>query len=213
VQRRGLRPAVDGGDARQDVVRPGLGVLDEHVEVAVLGEDAGIHQLVFHVQLAALPVDPHQLLVGEGPLRILVEHAHVGVGGRAVQVVVVLLDVFAVVALRSGQAEEPLFEDGVLPVPQRQGEAQVLAVVADAAQAILIPAVNARARLVVGEEVPGLPGGAIVLAHAAPGALAEIGPPAAPARAVVAQPGVFFRGISQPILLCAHMLLLPRSPD
>ena len=61
---------------------------------------------------------------GIGRLRVLVEVLHVRVRRRAVEVEVVLLDVLAVIPLAVGQAEQPLLEDRILPVPQRQGEAQ-----------------------------------------------------------------------------------------
>ena len=101
-------------------------------------------------------------------------------GRRAVEVEVVLLDVLAVVALAVGQAEEPLLEDRVLAVPQGQGEAEPLLVVGDAGDAVLAPAIGARAGLVVGEVVPGVAVLAVVLAHGAPLALAEVRPPLLP---------------------------------
>ena len=75
--------------------------------------------------------------------------------GRGVEVVVELLDVFAVVAFAAGQPEEPLFEDRVLAVPQGQGKAEALLVVADAGDAVFAPAVGAAAGVVVGEIIPG----------------------------------------------------------
>ena len=84
------------------------------------------------------------------------------------------------VALAVGQAEEPLFEDGVLPVPEGQREAKPLLIVGDAGQAVLPPAVGARAGLIVGEVVPGVAALAVVLAHGAPLTFAEVGPPRFP---------------------------------
>ena len=107
----------------------GLGVLHEDVEVAALGEDPGVQQLVLLLVPAPPAVGVHQVGVGEGPLGVLVEGLHIGVGGGGVQVEVVLLDVLPVVALAVGQAEQALLEDGVGPVPQGQGEAQALLVV------------------------------------------------------------------------------------
>src|SRR4051794_30361774 len=98
----------------------------------------------------------------------------------AVEVEVILLDVLPVVALAVGQAEQPLLEDGVFAVPQGQGEAEALLVVADAGQAVLAPAVSAAARLVVGEVVPGVAALAVVLAHRPPLALAQVRPPLLP---------------------------------
>ena len=100
--------------------------------------------------------------------------------GVRVEVEVVLLDVLAVVALAVGQPEQPLLEDRVLAVPQRQREAQPLLVVGDAGEPVLAPAVGARARLVVAEVVPGVAVVAVVLAHGAPLALGEVRPPLPP---------------------------------
>ena len=101
-------------------------------------------------------------------------------GRRAVEVEVVLLDVLPVVALAVGQAEQAFLEDRVLAVPQGQRKAEPLMVVGDPGQAVLTPAIRARAGLVVGEVVPGVAAFAVVLAHGSPLPLAEIGPPLLP---------------------------------
>src|SRR5262249_40288213 len=93
---------------------------------------------------------------------------------------IILLDVLSVVALLICQAEHPLLEDGVLFIPERDGQANVLPVVTEAAQTVLVPAVGAAAGVVVGEVVPGVPVGAVVLAHGPPRALAQVGAPALP---------------------------------
>ena len=107
--------------------------------------------------------------------------------GVAVEIEVVLLDVLAVIALAVGQAEQPLLEDRVAAVPQREREAQPLLVVADAGEAVLAPAVGARARLVVGEVVPGVAVVAVVLADGAPLPLAQVRSPLPPRREAVAR--------------------------
>ena len=73
---------------------------------------------------------------------------------RAVEVEVVLLDVLAVIAFVAGEAEEALLEDRVAAVPEREGEADVLVAVADAGDAVLVPAVGARAGVVVRADTP-----------------------------------------------------------
>jgi len=52
---------------------------------------------------------------------------------RGVQIPPVVLDVLAVVALVTGEAERPLLQDRVPAVPERERQAQKLVVVADAA--------------------------------------------------------------------------------
>ena len=175
-----LRPAVLDGDANEYVLRRGLGVLHEDVEVAVFREDAGIEQFVLRLQLRAGAVGLDQIVIGVGQLRVLVEPLHVGVGGRRVQVVVVLLDVFAVVALGAGQAEEPLLDDRVLTVPEGQSKTKQLVLIGEAGQPIFARTVGAGAGLIVGEVVPRVPVGAVVLAYRAPLALAQVGSPLLP---------------------------------
>ena len=77
-------------------------------------------------------------------------------GRGAVEVEVILFHILAVVAFAVGEAEEPLLQDGVLLIPQGQCEAQVLLVIGNASDAVLAPAVGARAGLIVGEEIPGV---------------------------------------------------------
>ena len=180
VQPRRLGAAVGHGDADQDVVRPGLGVFGQHVEVAVAVEDAGVDQFELRLVPAPAAVLLDEPGVRELGLRILVERLQVGMRGRGVEVEVALLHVLAVVALRTGEAEEALLEDRVLPVPQRQGEAEPALAVGDAEQAVLAPAIGAAAGVVVREVIPGRAVRRIILAHGAPLALGEIGAPAFP---------------------------------
>ena len=180
VQGRVLRSAVVHRDEHQDVVRRTLRVLDEDVEVAVLVEDARVQQFELGLPAPAAVMD--QRVVRIRPLRVLVEALHVGVRGRGVQVEPVLLGVLAVVALAVGQPEEALLEDRVLAVPERQREAQPLAVVGHARDPVLAPAVRARAGLIVREGVPRVAVCRVVLAHRAPLALGQIRPPRLPRR-------------------------------
>ena len=69
---------------------------------------------------------------------------------------------------------------GSRPFQKAEGEDEELVAVAEAGEAVLAPAVGLAARVVVGEVVPGVAVGAVVLAHRAPGALADVRPPAPP---------------------------------
>ena len=198
----GFRAAVVDADLDQDVLGRRLGVFDEHVEVAILVEHAGVEQLVLELVPAPAAAGLDEVVVGIGRLRILVEVLHVRVGRRAVEVEVVLLDVLAVIALAVGQAEQAFLEDRVLAVPQGQREAEPLLVVGDAGQAVLAPAVGARAGLVVGEVVPGVAALAVVLADGAPLPLAEVRPPLLPGNLLLAG---FFES------LCSAVMDAPSS--
>ena len=152
VDRRGLRTTIGDRDLDEDVFRAALRVLHEDVEVAVLVEHAGFMQLEFRLVESSPFVGLCQLLVREARLRVLLQKLHVRVGWRGVEVEVVLLDVLPVIPLRPGQAEEALLDHRIAPVPQAEGEADPLVAIADAGEAVLVPAVGAGAGLFVGED-------------------------------------------------------------
>ena len=89
---------------------------------------------------------PPAARIGKFRLRIFVEILHVGVRRRGVEIEVILLDVFAVVALVARQAEQPLLQNRVAAIPEGQCKADELMAIGDAADAILAPAVRAADR-------------------------------------------------------------------
>ena len=180
MNRRRVRAAIAHADLDQDVGWRLLGVFHEDVEVAILVEHASINQLVLRFGATAPPVRLDQITIGKFILRIFVEHLHVRVGRRTVDVEVVLLHIFAVVPLAVGQAKHALLEYGILAVPQRKGKTQTLLVVAEAGDAILAPVIGARARLIVGKVAPSVAVLAVVLPYGSPLALAKVGPPQLP---------------------------------
>ena len=105
IQRSRFRSAVGDADANQDIVAIGLRVLYENIEIAVLVEHSGVQEFVFGLVLSAPAVLLDQSRIGVLLLRILVEVLHIGVRRRAVEIEVILFDVFAVVAFTSCQAE------------------------------------------------------------------------------------------------------------
>ena len=199
-----FRPAVVDRDLDQHVLGAGLGIFDEDVEITVLVEDPGIDQLIFEAGAPARRIGFDQILIGVAGLRIFVEIFHVGVGRRAVEVEVVFLDVLAVIAFGVGEAEEPLLQDRVLPVPERQREAEPLLAVGDSRDPILAPAIGPRAGLVMAEIIPGVAVRAVVLAHRPPLPLAEIGAPFPPGL-------LLFPGFAQAIMLGSHLGLIPQG--
>src|SRR5262245_44705676 len=101
-------------------------------------------------------------------------------GRCVVEIEVIFLDILAMVALVVGQPEGPLFQDRVLPVPERESEAEALLIIGKACQAVFSPLVYPRPRLVMCEIVPGVAVVAVVLAHSPPLSFAEIRPPLLP---------------------------------
>src|SRR6188472_3654835 len=100
--------------------------------------------------------------------------------GGAIKIEIIFLDVFAVITLAVGQPKQPLLEDRVLAVPQRDRKAQKLPVVTVTGQAILAPVVGARSCLVVGKIVPGVAILAVVFAYRSPLTFTEIRSPRHP---------------------------------
>src|SRR5262249_14416951 len=124
-----------------------------------------------------------QRCVRKGTLRVLVKRLEVGVRRRGVEVVIAFLHVLAVIALIVRQAEQPLLQNRVSPIPQGDREAENLLVVADPEDPVLSPSVGAAPRDIVTEGVPGLATGTIVFADGSPLTLADVGAPSLPANA------------------------------
>src|SRR5262245_28411332 len=100
--------------------------------------------------------------------------------GSAVEVKIILFEIFAVVTLTRCQTERPLFQNGILTIPQSQAEYQKLITVADRGQAILTPAISLAAGHVMRQEIPSRSVWAIVLTNCSPRAFADIGSPTSP---------------------------------
>src|SRR5262245_58711420 len=126
------------------------------------------------------PILLEQLLIRILGLRVFIEIFHVRVRRRVVEIKIILLDVLAMVALAASQTKKPFFQDWILAVPEGKGEAQILMPVADTRYAIFVPAVGARASVIMREVIPRVAIGAIVFAHRAPGALGQKRAPTVP---------------------------------
>ena len=138
-----VRSPVGSRDPHQDVLRTVFGIFHEDVEVAVVLEDASVEEFILHVVLRTTAVRLHQVGVRKRLLWVLVEILHVRVRRRAVEIEVILFHILAVVAFAVREAEEPFLQDGILPVPQSEREAQALFVIGNAGDAVLAPAVSA----------------------------------------------------------------------
>ena len=176
MNRRRFWPAIVNRHAQEEVVRRGLGVFHEDIEVAVVVKDAGVENFKFRFRAPALRALLDELRVGKFPLRILVEHLEIRVRGRGVEVVIKFLHVLAVIALGVGEAKKSFLENRVLAIPQRDGKAEVLQAVANARDAVLAPAVGATASVVVRKIFPRRAAGRIIFAHGSPLALGQVRP-------------------------------------
>src|SRR5262245_42048711 len=149
MNRRWLRSAIGDRDADQHIVGRCFGILNKNIEVAIVIERARINELELRIGLAAPTILLDELRVRELALRILVQRLHVRVRPRRVEVVKALLHIFAVVALVAREAEQPLLENRVAAIPQRERETEPALAVANAEKSILAPTIGATASLVV----------------------------------------------------------------
>ena len=180
MKRSALWAAIGRADFDEHVFDIALGIFDEHVEIAALGKYASIEQLKFGSASTALGIFFDEPPVREFGLRILVEHAHVAVGRGGVEIEIIFFNIFAVIALRAGEAKEAFLQDGVAAIPKGQRETDHLMAVANAANAVFTPAIGAAIGMVEGKIVPGGAIGAVIFADGAPLAVGEIGSPALP---------------------------------
>src|SRR5689334_22083481 len=97
--------AIGEGEADEDVIRGGFGIFDADIEIPVLVEDAGLHQLKFPRLPTTSPIFFDEPGIRKRSLRIFIEAPHIGMSGSAIEIVIIFFDVFAVVAFRTRQAE------------------------------------------------------------------------------------------------------------
>src|SRR5882762_9421300 len=197
IELRFLRTAIPGRDLDQNVFRRRLGIFHKHVEIAVIIEHARVQQLVFRVASFSLPIFLDELRVRVGRLGIFIQVLHVGMRGRRIEVEVVLLYIFAMVAFISCEAEQTLFKDRIAPVPKRQSEAYPLVTVADPPNPIFSPAIRARTCMVVRKIFPGRPMWTVIFPDGTPLPLGKVGSPALPV------PGALMRFV-QTLLFGGH---------
>ena len=122
----------------EEVVRRDLRVVDGDVPEPGV-EHARVGELVLRVERRSAPVLLDEVVIGECLLRVEVAPAHPGVRRRRVDVPPVFLGILAVIALRAGQAEDPLLEDGIDAVPECERDAEQLVLVAESAETVLAP--------------------------------------------------------------------------
>ncbi len=203
-----MRSTVRDGDADENIVRISFGVFREDIEVPVFIKCARIEKLELRLLPVAALVFLSQPGIRKLCLRVFVKRLHVGVRGRRIQVEVALLDVLAVIGIRPANSEQPLFQNGIAAVPQRQREAHASLAIANAEQAVFAPAIGAAARMIVREIRPATPIRGVVFAHGAPLPLGKIRAPALP---VLLAPGIFSEPFALGAAICRGHQLLPSS--
>src|ERR1041384_2027389 len=77
-----FRPAIYCLDSDQDIVRGGLRVFHQNVEVTIVVENAGIDELELDIAFTSPSIFVHEFPVGKLTVRVLVEIFHVRVSRR-----------------------------------------------------------------------------------------------------------------------------------
>ena len=172
MDRRVFRSAIADSDLHQNIFGRSLGILDEDIKVTLLVEGVCIDQLELRILFAPAAILFNEPIVGKFPLRILVKHLEIRMRRRGIEIVIKLLNVFAVISLSVREAEKPLFQNRILPIPEGQSQTEALMIVAQTGNAIFAPTIGATARLVVTEIVPGGPVRTVILTNRSPLAFA-----------------------------------------
>ena len=89
-------------------------------------KDTGVHELKLGFVAGTAAVFIDEPLIRKRRLRVVIPPAQPGMAGQTIQIPPVLLDVLAMVSLRPGEAEHPLFQDRVDTVPQSQRKAKIV---------------------------------------------------------------------------------------
>src|ERR1700736_6032672 len=168
MERGRLWAAIDHDDFNENVFDVGFGILDEHIEIAILREHAGVHQFEFGPSAVPMAIFGDQGIVGKFRLRIFVQHLHIAVRGSRVEVEIIFLHILAMISLMSSKTEQALLQDMIAAVPHGEAETNHLMAVADASNTVFSPAVRARSGVVMRKIFPSRTVGAVVLAYGAP---------------------------------------------
>ena len=134
-----IAASVGDGNSNRDIVDIFLGILNLHIEVSAVLEDACVEQFELGLLTIAPRVLLDQLRIRKRLVRVLVQILHIGMSRRGVEIEVILFHVLAVISFGTGQAEQPLFQDGVITVPESQREAEMLMVIAYPSYAVFVP--------------------------------------------------------------------------
>src|SRR5262249_33164158 len=100
-----------------------------------------------------------------------------------VEIEVILLHIFAVIAFRAGESKHSLLKYRITAVPQRNCKTDQLMSIGDAAYAVFAPPISLRTSEIVRQEIPCVSLRAVVFTHRTPGAFAQVRAPSLPVRA------------------------------
>src|SRR5205823_1305314 len=116
----------------------------------------------------------HQPIIWIRFLRIFIEHLHVGMRRRGIQIVINFLYILTMIAFIVGESKISFLDDGIFFIPESQCKAKQLFMITNAGNAFLSPPVAFASCFVVANVIPGVSIGAIVFPNGSPLAVAEV---------------------------------------
>src|SRR4051812_34520167 len=149
MQLCGIGASIDHFHTDQHIVGSGFGILNNHIEITIVIENASVDELELQCIFSPLTVFCHELVVGKLGLGILVQKLHVRMARRRIEIEIILLDVLAVIPFVSRQSEETLLENGVFAVPEGKRKTYVLMSVGNPAEPVFSPAIRTAPCLIV----------------------------------------------------------------
>src|SRR5688572_22756905 len=99
---------------------------------------------------------------------------------RRVEIIIIFLHIFAMIAFASRQPENSLFKNRVFAIPERERETDFLMAVGNSPNSVFIPAIGTAACVFVRKIIPSRAIGRIILTDSSPSAFAEVWSPAFP---------------------------------
>src|SRR5215470_5930367 len=142
MERSWLRPTIVRSNSNENVFVFRLCVFNKNVEVAILVEDSCIEEFELGLRAATALVFIHKPAVRKFGLRIFVQRFHVAMSRRGIEVEVILLYVFAVIAFVACKPKNALLQDGIAAIPKSEREADHLMAIADTGDSVFSPAVG-----------------------------------------------------------------------
>src|SRR5450432_3825949 len=150
----------------------------------ILIKYARVNEFKFRISFAPPFVFVNKPLIRVILLRIFIQHFHIGVGGCAVEIIVIFLNIFSMVALVSGKPEISFLQYWILFIPERQGETQNLVFITDTSDSLFPPTVRFTPGHIMTYKFPGGSIFTVVFSHGSPLAICYIGSPFFPLRKI-----------------------------
>src|SRR5262245_36594328 len=103
----------------QDMLWRMFGVFYYYIKVIIVIKHAGVYEFKFRVFFGSAAIFFKELFIRKRSAGIFIQHFHVGVGRRIIQVIVEFLHILAMISFRVGQSKIALLQNGIFFIPQR----------------------------------------------------------------------------------------------